>query len=63
MDPNATMRDLVDSIQCGDHEAALASISFLLEWLGKGGFAPTLTPAQTITMLVEVQTKLIRDHD
>ena len=40
MDPDACLSDLFDSMAQGDYAAAGQKASDLLEWLGKGGFAP-----------------------
>lgn len=42
MDPNATLRRLIDACNDEDKEAAIESLEDLLAWLKGGGFLPKL---------------------
>jgi len=41
MDPNATLRDLMDALDRGDRDDALLALLTLTTWLERGGFLPT----------------------
>jgi hypothetical protein len=41
MDPNATLRDLTNAIEDGDHDDAIEHADNLLAWLDGGGFVPS----------------------
>ena len=40
MDPNATLRILLESIEDGDRDQTCQCLEDLLEWLEHGGFMP-----------------------
>ena len=48
MDPNATLKKLLDAIAAGEREETLEALSDLHAWLAKGGFMPE-PPAQLLT--------------
>jgi hypothetical protein len=50
MDPNATLARLIDAIQEGDWEEALAASQDLTDWLLCGGFMPTITADQMVIL-------------
>lgn len=43
MDPNATMRRLLDAIQVQDEDECDAALEDLVSWLRSGGFPPVFT--------------------
>ena len=42
MDPNATLRTMLDAIASGEHREATESADYLLDWLRGDGFMPDL---------------------
>lgn len=40
MDPNATYRNIIDSLNDADDESAREYARYLLEWIYRGGFKP-----------------------
>jgi hypothetical protein len=40
MDPNATLRELIEAAVRGDWESMLEAANDLAEWIDKGGFPP-----------------------
>lgn len=45
MDPNATMRILLEAIEEGDRDLTCQALEDLLDWLEHGGFMPKLAHA------------------
>jgi hypothetical protein len=42
MDPNATLKNLLDACDKGNRDEALGAVADLVQWFGKGGFLPTV---------------------
>ena len=42
MDPQETLRLILEETADGNIEEAMELIGYLADWIGKGGFAPTL---------------------
>ena len=42
MDPQQTWTDMLDALKQNDHEEAKEFAGAILEWLGKGGFPPSV---------------------
>jgi hypothetical protein len=40
MDPNATLRDLLDAVASGDVDGMIEASLALADWLQRGGFPP-----------------------
>ena len=40
MDPNKTMKNLLDACECGDREAAYSALEALIHWINHDGVLP-----------------------
>lgn len=52
MDPNATWQELADAFVDDDKERCAELATNLVDWLGRGGFPPTVTRHQDFDRVV-----------
>jgi hypothetical protein len=59
MDPNAAYRELAESMRDGDLDGARVAFFALSEWVGRGGFLPSVDTA-TFWKTMSFARRLIR---